>query len=81
MSHCKLSCRFIQRLKHTRQSFSARKVSRAAGVCEGVQDPIPTLPSTYSIHDFHNFSFQGTGISPGEQAGYIEVPKANGNGI
>ena len=59
--------RFIQRLKHVRQSFTARKMSKAAGASElsGVQDPIPTLPSTYSIHDFHNFSFQGTGISPG----------------
>ena len=30
-----------------------------------MQDPIPSLPSTYSIHDFHNFSFQASGISPG----------------
>ena len=54
--------RFIQRLKHMRQSFTARKLSKAAGAGAGageaVQDPIPTLPSTYSIHDFHNFSFQ-----------------------
>ena len=56
--------RFVQRLKHTRQSFAARKVSRASA-SEGVQDPIPTLPSTYSVHDFHNFSFQGAGVSPG----------------
>ena len=49
-----------------RQSFTARKLSKAAAAeLSGVQDPIPTLPSTYSIHDFHNFSFQGTGISPG----------------
>merc|ERR1719334_661690 len=53
-----------------RQSFTARKLSKAAAEEERekadvVQDPIPTLPSTYSIHDFHNFSFQGTGISPG----------------
>ena len=57
--------RFIQRLRHTRQSFAARKVSRDGAVKDTVQDPIPTLPSTYSIHDFHNFSFQGSGISPG----------------
>merc|ERR1719334_1685748 len=53
-----------------RQSFTARKLSKAAAEEERekadvVQDPIPTLPSTYSIHDFHNFSFQGSGISPG----------------
>ena len=50
-----------------RQSFTARKLSRtAAADLSAVQDPIPTLPSTYSIHDFYNFSFQGTGIiSPG----------------
>ena len=24
-----------------------------------------TLPSTYSVHEFHNYGFQGTGISPG----------------
>ena len=57
--------RFIQRLRHTRQSFAARKVSREGAAKDTVQDPIPTLPSTYSIHDFHNFSFQGSGISPG----------------
>ena len=28
-------------------------------------DPVATLPSTYSVHEFHNYGFQGTGISPG----------------
>jgi DmX-like protein len=27
--------------------------------------PIPTLPSTYSVHDFHSYGYHGTGITPG----------------
>lgn len=26
---------------------------------------IPTLPSTYSVHDFHSYGFHGTGVTPG----------------
>jgi len=26
---------------------------------------IPTLPSTFSVHDFHSYGFHGTGIIPG----------------
>ncbi|XP_058066512.1 dmX-like protein 1 [Anopheles bellator] len=27
--------------------------------------PIPTLPSTYSVHDFHSYGYHGTGMTPG----------------
>ena len=50
-------------MKHTRQSFRARKLSKAEAEADIVQ--IPALPSTYSIHGFHNFSLQGACISPG----------------
>lgn len=29
------------------------------------QPPIPTLPSTYSVHDFHSYGYHGTGVTPG----------------
>ena len=55
--------RFVQRFRHLRQSFAARRVAKDT---QNVQpDPVATLPSTYSVHEFHNYGFQGTGISPG----------------
>lgn len=29
------------------------------------QSPIPSLPSTYSVHDFHSYGYHGTGVTPG----------------
>lgn len=29
------------------------------------QAPIPSLPSTYSVHDFHSYGYHGTGVTPG----------------
>ena len=71
--------KFVQRFRHVRQSFAARKLAKsvsfsssAASPAHGQSrpaaasaDPIASLPSTYSIHEFHNYSFQSTGISPG----------------
>lgn len=31
----------------------------------GTGSPIPTLPSTYSVHDFHSYGYHGTGVTPG----------------
>ena len=56
--------RFIQRFRHLRQSFAARKLGKMSNAGSR-PDPIASLPSTYSIHEFHNYSFQGSGISPG----------------
>ena len=56
--------RFVQRFRHLRQSFAARRVVRDAEFSK-IPDPVATLPSTYSVHEFHNYGFQGTGISPG----------------
>ena len=55
--------RFVQRFRHLRQSFAARRVVKNSKTNE--TDPVATLPSTYSVHEFHNYGFQGTGISPG----------------
>ena len=60
--------RFVQRFRHMRQSFAARRVVK--GSSNGFKpsnnpDPVASLPSTYSVHEFHNYGFQGTGISPG----------------
>ena len=66
--------RFVQRFRHLRQSFAARRVVKNAENGGenwrrknggGESDPVATLPSTYSVHEFHNYGFQGTGISPG----------------
>ena len=57
--------RFVQRFRHLRQSFAARRVVRENGTGNANPDPVATLPSTYSVHEFHNYGFQGTGISPG----------------
>ncbi len=60
--------RFVQRFRHLRQSFAARKVVRESAnniKPDPGQDPVAALPSTYSVHEFHNYGFQGTGISPG----------------
>lgn len=66
--------RFVQRFRHLRQSFAARRVVKNADDKSrkffgpdggGESDPVATLPSTYSVHEFHNYGFQGTGISPG----------------
>ena len=49
-----------------RQSFVARKLTKdAASNTPMKPEPIGLLPSTYSIHEFHNYGYQGSGVSPG----------------
>ncbi|XP_073977920.1 rabconnectin-3 alpha isoform X3 [Rhodnius prolixus] len=58
--------RFMQRLKHMKTCFHLRrnaKQNQSGGV--GMNTTIPTLPSTYSVHDFHSYGFHGTGVTPG----------------
>nr|CAD7425060.1 unnamed protein product [Timema monikensis] len=65
--------RFMQRLKHMKTCFHIRRhakntqVSGAIGGLMGIPlgSPIPTLPSTYSVHDFHSYGYHGTGVTPG----------------
>lgn len=60
--------RFMQRLKHMKTCFHIRrhaKHNQGRGSIPGSTAPIPTLPSTYSVHDFHNYGFHGTGVTPG----------------
>lgn len=73
--------RFMQRLKHMKTCFHIRRHAKhhAATGLSGVgagfgglgasngfgQPPIPTLPSTYSVHDFHSYGYHGTGVTPG----------------
>lgn len=59
--------RFMQRLKHMKTCFHLRrhaKHSQSAGTLPPDR-PVPTLLSTYSVHDFHNYGLQGTGMTPG----------------
>ena len=39
-----------------RQSYASRKLLRDSD--NQVPVPIPSLPSSYSVHDFHNFNYQ-----------------------
>lgn len=73
--------RFMQRLKHMKTCFHIRRhakhnaASGLSGMAAGFgglgtsngfgQPPIPTLPSTYSVHDFHSYGYHGTGVTPG----------------
>ncbi|GAB0086325.1 dmX-like protein 2 [Sergentomyia squamirostris] len=73
--------RFMQRLKHMKTCFHIRRHAKhqgafglngmgpafggpGAGVNMG-HAPIPSLPSTYSVHDFHSYGYHGTGVTPG----------------
>uniref|UniRef100_A0A1B0A9X2 RAVE complex protein Rav1 C-terminal domain-containing protein n=1 Tax=Glossina pallidipes TaxID=7398 RepID=A0A1B0A9X2_GLOPL len=66
--------RFMQRLKHMKTCFHIRRhVKTNAGVNTPLHSalindyhaPIPSLPSSCSVHDFHSYGFHGTGISQG----------------
>ncbi|XP_068622766.1 dmX-like protein 2 [Battus philenor] len=53
--------RFMQRLKHMKTCFHIRRNAQSS---KQPGAPIPTLPSTYSAHDFHN-PYQGTSYTGG----------------
>ena len=64
---------FVERLKHMRKSFRKARTQRenqqqqtnSSGVTLTVKkEPVPTLPSSNSGHDFHKFGVHGTGVSP-----------------
>ncbi|XP_062554540.1 dmX-like protein 2 isoform X3 [Armigeres subalbatus] len=73
--------RFMQRLKHMKTCFHIRRHAKhngptglnglgagfgGPGASAGFGNPpIPTLPSTYSVHDFHSYGYHGTGVTPG----------------
>ncbi|RWS23024.1 DmX-like protein 2, partial [Leptotrombidium deliense] len=56
--------KIMQRLKHMK-SFSQFKKRHAAKEEAQYAEPIPNLPSTYSVHDFHSFGIHGTAMTPG----------------
>ncbi|XP_055700241.1 dmX-like protein 2 isoform X2 [Phlebotomus papatasi] len=73
--------RFMQRLKHMKTCFHIRRHAKHQGALglNGMgpafggpgagtnlgHAPIPSLPSTYSVHDFHSYGYHGTGVTPG----------------
>lgn len=67
--------RFMQRLKHMKTCFHIRRHAKTGANNVGVNalnmvancypGPIPSLPSSCSVHDFHSYGFHGTGISQG----------------
>ena len=60
------SQKLLQRLKHMK-SFNQFKKRQAVKIEEEALNskPISTLPSTFSVHDFHSFGICGTAITPG----------------
>lgn len=61
--------RFMQRLKHMKTCFHIRRHAKhqqnQGNNLLGTGSLIPTLPSTYSVHDFHSYGYHGTGVTPG----------------
>ncbi|KAL5274949.1 DMXL1 family protein [Megaselia abdita] len=66
--------RFMQRLKHMKTCFHIRRHAKNGAIIGNMStsidapirnSPIPSLPSSYSVHDFHSYGFHGTGVSPG----------------
>ncbi|KAL0271823.1 UNVERIFIED_CONTAM: hypothetical protein PYX00_008798 [Menopon gallinae] len=59
--------RFMQRLKHMKTCFHLRRHAKQSHTIGTVPTdrPVPTLLSTFSVHDFHNYGLQGTGMTPG----------------
>ncbi|XP_069965712.1 dmX-like protein 2 isoform X2 [Bactrocera oleae] len=64
--------RFMQRLKHMKTCFHIRRhVKTETGMVnyqpntDTFHGPIPSLPSSCSVHDFHSYGFHGTGMAPG----------------
>ncbi|XP_055931190.1 dmX-like protein 2 isoform X2 [Argiope bruennichi] len=55
--------KIMQRLKHMK-SFNQLKKHQASQFTEDPHEPISILPSTYSVHDFHCFGMQGSGVTP-----------------
>ncbi|XP_069954424.1 dmX-like protein 2 isoform X5 [Cherax quadricarinatus] len=67
--------RFMQRLKHMKACFQMRRHVKSAGSViigglggSGTQ-PLPTIPSSYSVHDFHMYGVHAMGITPGDMCG------------
>ncbi|XP_055376112.1 dmX-like protein 2 [Condylostylus longicornis] len=64
--------RFIQRLKHMKACFHIRRNARTGTILDNLtshnqarNSPIPSLPSSYSVHDFHSYGYHSTGIITG----------------
>uniref|UniRef100_T1IMB2 RAVE complex protein Rav1 C-terminal domain-containing protein n=1 Tax=Strigamia maritima TaxID=126957 RepID=T1IMB2_STRMM len=58
--------KFMMRLKHMKTCFQFRRRQATHHQQHGnANAPIPTLPSTFSAHDFHSFGVHGTGMTPG----------------
>lgn len=69
--------RFMQRLKHMKACFHMRKGAKVFHMADSPNflgqskagiyfkdSPVPTLPSSHSVHDFHCYGFHNNGISP-----------------
>ena len=68
--------RFMSRLKHIKACFGNRRThadSKFSGdICQhsgpfvnGTMEPLPTMPSSYSVHDFASYGFHAMGVTPG----------------
>lgn len=63
--------RLLQRIKEIRSFTQFKKRhhtqngKKDGAVLEEVNIPIPNLPSTYSVHDFHTFGLHGASMTPG----------------
>lgn len=59
-----LNCNLFMNTGCISRSFNQFRKHQASQFTEDPHEPIAILPSTYSVHDFHSFGIQGSGITP-----------------
>lgn len=66
--------KFIARLKHIRACFGSRRPNRfqtdhsssnVSGLGNDANEPLATMPASYSVHDFPSYGFHAMGVTPG----------------
>ena len=57
--------KLMQRLKQMKSLSQFKKRQQVTTEEAALNGAIPTLPSTFSVHDFHSFGIHGTAMAPG----------------
>ena len=65
--------RLMSRLKHMKACFGTRRPTKFGSELNssnvsgkgGANEPLPTMPTSYSVHDFPSYGFHAMGVTPG----------------